>query len=155
MASDQPLTIDLNLQNRSRQYSTPPAPSVIDFPSLGPTEPLSTPNGPLQIPLPKAKFHPKPPKGPLRINATSSRAAHSYNIVDDMAQSPATISTLELLQSCPSLKRALLSVVGVVYPTDDQLIVFDTRQSDHPPLPPSVDFQIPVKIQNANVALPM
>ena len=40
MASNQPLTVDLNLQTWSRQYSTSPAPSVIESPSLGPTEPL-------------------------------------------------------------------------------------------------------------------
>ena len=58
MASDPPLTVDLNLQTRSRQYSTPPVPSVSESPSSGPTEPLSTPNGPLQLPLPKARFIP-------------------------------------------------------------------------------------------------
>ena len=42
--------------------------------------------------------------------------------------------------------------MDAIDPADDQLIVFDARQSDHPPLPPSVAFQIPVKIQNANVS---
>ena len=97
MASDQLLTVDLNLQTRSRQYSTPPVPSVSESPLSGPTEPLSTPNGPLQLPLPKAEVHPKPPKGPLCRNDASGRAAHSYIIVDDLAQSPAAISTLALL----------------------------------------------------------
>ena len=97
MASNQPLTIDLNLQTRSRQYSTPLVLPAFESPSSGPTKPLSTPNGPLQIPPPKAEVHTKIPKGPLRRNATSSRATHSYSIVDDMAQSPAAISTLEIL----------------------------------------------------------
>ena len=47
MNSDQPLPVDLNLQTWSRQYPKPPAPSVPESPSSGPTEPLSTPNGPL------------------------------------------------------------------------------------------------------------
>ena len=42
--------------------------------------------------------------------------------------------------------------MGVVYPVDDQLIFFDAHQLEHPPLPPSVAFQIPVKIRNANVS---
>ena len=42
--------------------------------------------------------------------------------------------------------------MGAVDPADDQMIVFDASQSDHPPLPASVAFQIPVKIQNANVS---
>ena len=41
--------------------------------------------------------------------------------------------------------------MGAVDPADDQIIVFDAAQSDHPPLPPSVAFQIP-KIRNANVS---
>ena len=97
MASDPPLTVDLNLQTRSRQYSTPPVTSVSESPSSGPTEPLLTPNGPLQLPPPKDAVHPKPPKGPLCRNATSVRATHSYSIVDDLAQYSAAISALELL----------------------------------------------------------
>ena len=146
MDFDQSLPVDLNLQTRSCQYSTPPAPSVTESPSLGPTEPLSKPNGPLQIPQPKVEVHTKIPKGPLRQNAASGRAAHSYSIVDDLAQSPAAISTLELLQSSPSQNKALLSDMGAIDPADDQLIVFYARQSDHPPLPTSVASQIPVKI---------
>ena len=97
MNSDQPLTVDLNLQTRSPQYPKPLAPSVPKSPSLGSTEPLSTSNGPLHIPQPKVEVHTNIPKGPLRQNAASSQAAHLYSIVDDLAQSPAAISTLELL----------------------------------------------------------
>ena len=42
--------------------------------------------------------------------------------------------------------------MGAVDPVDDQLIVFDARQSEHPPLPASVAFQIRVKIRNANIS---
>ena len=61
-------------------------------------------------------------------------------------------STLELLQSCPSQKKALLSAMGIVDPSDDQLIIFDPHQSKRIHLPPSIAFQILVKIQNANVS---
>ena len=66
------------------------------------TEPLSTANGPLQIPQPKEEVHTKIPKGPVHRNDASGKATHSYNIVDDLAQSPAAISMLELIHSCPS-----------------------------------------------------
>ena len=91
-------------------------------------------------------MHTKITKGPLRQNDAFGRVAHSYSIVDDLAQSPAAISTLELLQSCPSQNKALLSAMGAVDQADDKLIVFDTHQSEHPPLPSSVAFQIPIKI---------
>ena len=134
-------SVDLHLQTRSRQYSKPPAQSAPEPPSSGSPEPLSSPSGPLHIPQPKVEVHTKIPKGPLRRNAAPSRAAHSYSIVDDLAQSPAAISTVELLRSCPSQKKALLSTLGAVDPADDQMILFDATQSDHPPLPPSVAFQ--------------
>ena len=98
MNSAPPLTVDLNLQTRSRQYPKPPAQSASEHPSSGSIEPLSSPSGPLHIPQPKVEVHTKIPKGPLRRNAASGRAAHLYSIVDDLAQSPAAISTLELLQ---------------------------------------------------------
>ena len=97
MNSDQPLPIDLNLQTRSRQYPKPPAPSVPESLSSGSIEPLLTSNGPLHIPSPKVEVPTMIPKGSLCRYATSGRAAHSYSVVDDLAQSPATISTLELL----------------------------------------------------------
>ena len=109
-----------------------------------------TPNGPLKIPQPRAEVHTKIPKGPLRRNDASGKVAHSYSIVDDLGQSLAAISMLELLQSCTSQRKYLLSSVGVVDPYNDRLIVFDVDRSKHPPLPASVAFQIPVKIQNAN-----
>ena len=116
------------------------------------TEPLSTPNGPLQIPQPKGEVHTKIPKGTLCWNVASSKATHSYSIVDDLAQPPTAISMLKLLQSCPSQLKALLSAMGTVDPSDDQLIVFYVDWSKHPPLPAFVTFQIPIKIWNANVS---
>ena len=60
--------------------------------SSGPTEPLLTPNGPLLIPQPKEKSHTKIPKGRLHRNAASSKDSYSCSIVDDLAQSPASIA---------------------------------------------------------------
>ena len=42
--------------------------------------------------------------------------------------------------------------MGAVDLADDQLVVFDVHQSEHPPLLASVAFQIPVKIWNTNVS---
>ena len=108
MNFDQPLTVNLNLQTRSRQYPKPPAPSVPESPSSGSTEPLLTSSGPLHIPQPKVEIHTKIHKGLLRRSVASGRAAHSYSIVDDLALSHATISTLEILQFFPSQKKAAI-----------------------------------------------
>ena len=56
----------------------------------------------------------KPPKGvvhKLTFNPRA-RAAQHYNIVEDLAQSPSAMSTLEVLQNCPSQRQALLSAIG-------------------------------------------
>ena len=42
--------------------------------------------------------------------------------------------------------------MGTVDPSDDRLILFDVDWSEYPPLPASIAFKIPVKIQNANVS---
>jgi hypothetical protein len=53
---------------------------------------------------------------------------HNYNIVDDLAQSPTTMSSLEVLQMCPSQWKDLLSSLGVVDPSYDRMITFDTEK---------------------------
>jgi len=44
------------------------------------------------------------PKGVLQISYfnPNARAAQHYNIVEDLAQAPSAMSTLEVLQSCPT-----------------------------------------------------
>ena len=65
-------------------------------------------------------------------------------MVDDLAQSHVAMSTLEVLQSCPSQNKSLLTALGAVYPSDDHLIVFPVDTLEHPPFPSSVSFQIPI-----------
>jgi hypothetical protein len=76
--------------------------------------------------------------------------AHNYSLVDDLAQSPAAMSVLEVLQTCPTQRKSLLSTLGVVDPADTELITFDL-DSGEPRLPTLIAFQIPVKIQNITV----
>ena len=69
----------------------------------------------------------KPPKGVVHKSTFNprARAAQNYNIVEDLAQSPSTMSTLKVLQNCPSQKQALLSAIGGIDPTDSNLLVFN------------------------------
>jgi len=102
-------------------------------------------------PQPKAQVHTKIPKGPLRRNNAYGKYANLYSIEDDLAHSPAAISTLELLHSYLSKIKSLLTAMGFVDPSNDHLIVFDVDRSEHPPIRPFVTFQIPVKVWNANI----
>jgi hypothetical protein len=68
-------------------------------------EALPTTTGqPLMIPRPHVEPIPRIPRMPLRRNVHNphASAAHNYILVDDLAQSPATISVLEVLQTYPS-----------------------------------------------------
>jgi hypothetical protein len=88
---------EILLQTRNRQY---PAESTSITPETNPT-PMGPP---LVIPRPSAEPPLRIPCIPLRRNVHNpqARAAHNYSLVDDLAQSPAAMSVLEVLQTCPT-----------------------------------------------------
>jgi hypothetical protein len=60
------------------------------------------------------------------------------------------MSALEVLQSCPTQRKALLKAIGGIDPTDMNLIIFDLE--DHiPRLPHQLDFQIQVIVETKNI----
>lgn len=84
-------------------------------------------NTDLHIERPPVETIPRIPKGSAKratINP-NARAAHNYSIVEDLAQSPCAMSTLEVLQSCPAQRTALLSAIGAVDPTNSLVLTFD------------------------------
>jgi hypothetical protein len=60
------------------------------------------------------------------------------------------MSVLEVLQTCPTQRKSLLSALGAIDPADTRLITFDI-DSGEPCLPALIAFQIPVKIWNITV----
>jgi hypothetical protein len=60
------------------------------------------------------------------------------------------MSVLEVLQTCPTQRKSLLSALGAVDPANTRLITFDL-DSCEPRLPAAVAIQIPVKIRNITV----
>ena len=72
-----------------------------------------------------------PPKGTLRCTThnTSARVAQNYNIVEDLAQALSAMSALEVLQTCPAQRKALLSAIGGIDPQDSMLAIFDMEKS--------------------------
>jgi hypothetical protein len=77
-------------------------------------------------------------------------AAHKYNIVKDLAQASSVMSSCEVLQICPTQRKALLKSIGGIEPTDTNLIIFDLE--DHiPRLPPQLTFQIQVVVSDKNI----
>jgi hypothetical protein len=68
-----------------------------------------------------------------------ARVAQNYSIVEDLDQAPSEMSTLKVLQSCPTQRKALLKAIGGIDPTYMNLIIFCLE--DHiPRLPPQLAF---------------
>jgi hypothetical protein len=85
------------------------------------------------------------PKGAFKkaSHNPNARAAQNYSIMEDLAQTPCAMSALEVLQSFPSQRKALLSSLGVVETTNSGMIFF--YPTDYKPcLPHHVTFQIVV-----------
>ena len=84
--------------------------------------------GPLEIERHNAESIVRPPsKGVLHKSSYNPNAcaAHHYNIVEDLAQAPSAMSALEVLQSCLSQWKALLSAIDGADPSDTILLAFD------------------------------
>jgi hypothetical protein len=73
----------------------------------------------------------------------NARATHNYSVVEDLSQTPCTMSALEVLQSCPSQRKALLAALGSTKTCNLGTIMLDTTDLK-PPLPYHVAFQIVV-----------
>jgi hypothetical protein len=151
----------INLTTHTMTYDTPikpdkvkaangsssePLPFVVSPPSTGPS------SWPLQIE--KALFESilHPPKSTIQKSTfnPSSRAAQNYNIVEDLAQAPCAMSSLEVLQHCPSQRITLLATIGSFDPESSNNLTFNL--DDHQPrLSHQLAFQIDVVVHNQQV----
>ena len=91
---------------------------------MSPKSTSKTTNAPLQLPPFLC-----PPIHRVSNNATA-RVAASYNIVDNLAQTPTAMSALEVLKTFPTQWKYLLAVLGVVDPSDSKLITFDMENGE-------------------------
>ena len=115
-----------------------------------PGESTSAPTAPLTISKMPIEAFPKMAKGPNRQVGNYSKATHNYSIVDDLAQSPTAMSALEVFQSCPKQRKALLSMLGSINPANTCLMDFDLDKST-PRLPSMDALHIPVSVQNITI----
>ena len=126
---------EVNVGTRSRNYISPHT-----IPGLESPPPLETP---LQI----KKLEPPPhiPKGVLKFSTHNPnvRAAQNYSIVEDLGQTSCVMLALEVLQTCPSQRNALLSMLGDLDPRGSKVIKFDVTDVK-PCLPYHVEFLIHV-----------
>ena len=96
----------VDLATRAKNYEKQPEgepPTHVGSPSL----PQS--NGPLTFEKTTFEAPSHPSKGTLRCTHNlNACAAQHYSIVEDLAQASCAMSALEVLQSCPSQRKALL-----------------------------------------------
>ena len=76
----------------------------------------------------KPKIAPCILKGVLKHSGhnPNARATQNYSVVKDLGHTPCVMSTLEVLQSCPSQRKDLLSALGVNDDNSSFIIKFET-----------------------------
>ena len=116
----------VNLNTRAHSYDPPPEKKPDDVPSEKPLTFTPPPNNGLHIEKPILEEIFCPPKGTIckSIINPNARAAQYYNIVEDLAQAPCAMSALEVLQTCPTQWKNLLTALGAMDPENSNIITF-------------------------------
>ena len=71
----------------------------------------------------------------------STRATQKYSTVEDLAQEPSIISSLEVLQTCPTQWKSLHLAIGGIDAQDSNLEIFHMKKSK-PCLSHQLAFQV-------------
>jgi hypothetical protein len=104
----------------------------------------TNPPVPLQIEKTMGETMTHIPKGAFKKDSHNpKRASQNYSVVEDLAQTPCTMSALEVLQSFPSQRKALLSTLGSAETCNPGAIILDPTDLK-PHLPYHIVFQIVV-----------
>jgi hypothetical protein len=125
------------ITTRAHDYSKPSASEKgkeVELPSL-----------PLQIENTLGETMTRIPKGAFKkaSHNPNARATHNYSMVEDLSKTPCAMSALEVLQSCPAQRKALLTALGSTETCNPGTIMLDTTDLK-PCLPYHVTFQIVV-----------
>jgi hypothetical protein len=85
------------------------------------------------------------PKGAFKKSShnPNARDAHNYSMVEDLSQTPYAMSTLEVLQICPSQRKDMLATLGSAETCNPGMIMLDTSDLKYQ-LPYHMAFQIVV-----------
>ena len=112
---------EVNIQMIYHSYDVPP--STMD-------QSESKPSDYLTIEKPTIDIVPHPPKGDLcrTMHNPNARASHNKSVVEEIAQAPCAMSTMEIFQYHPVQRKELLSSTRTDDPSDVTLITFDLNQ---------------------------
>jgi hypothetical protein len=92
----------IDIATRSQDYGSSKASTILEAPP-------SPPEMNLQIEKPEPP--PRIPKGVFKRSThnPNAKSAQNYSIIEDLGQTPCAMSALEVLQTCPLQRNALLS----------------------------------------------
>jgi hypothetical protein len=79
----------------------------------------------------------------------NTRATQNYSVVEDFSQTPCALSALEVLQSCPSQRKAMLAALGFAETCNPGMIMLDMTDLK-PHIPYHVAFHIVVSYTMKN-----
>ena len=115
------ISFDVNLQTRRKQYG-----ATIEIMTIDKGKDTTPMNDTLNLPIPPIDGIPKVPKftDHCIANTPNARFAPNYSVVDDLAQSPDTMLTLEVLRNFPLQRKYLVSSLGTFNPSDSHLMKF-------------------------------
>lgn len=137
------INMPMNVATRSKDYKTPP-PTTGKENEGTPSSSILSSSGPLHIERPSLDFAIIQPSRVVLWKSSYNpnvQVAQHYNIVEDLSQVPSTMSASEVLQSCSSQRKALLSAIGGVDQSNSNLIFFD-MEKHVPRLPHQTAFLI-------------
>lgn len=140
MLSSAKLKNDVMLATQSKEYGNVNSSNdqVTDQPTSSTASPLDpTPNfvpNKLTIKPPECVIH----TSKFNLNA---RASQNYNIFEDIDQAPSIMLNLEVLENCPTQKKAFLLAIGCINPSYSNIVVFD-HESYTPQLRAQLDVMI-------------
>ena len=145
----------VSLQTWSQSYDKPTDKKEDNSSSgkaLSTSSPKSSSTVPLTIEKPALDMVLCPPKSTLRklVFNPNARAAQFYNVVEDLTQAPCAMSTLEVLQSCPTQRKNLLTAVRALDLDNSNLIHFNVKNYKSR-LPHKLSFQIITKVVEKKV----
>ena len=134
----------IHLQTQSQNYDKP-VDKKEDQSSSGKVPSTSSPESfsivPLSIKKPTLDMILRPPKNTLQKDVfnPNAQAAQFYNVVEDLAQAPCAMLTLEVLQSCPTQRKNLLTTLEALDLDNTNLIHFNV-ENYKPRLPHKLAF---------------
>ena len=83
----------------------------------------------IENPTDKHESPPHIPTGVLKCSRhnPNAQATQNYSLVEDLGQTPCAMSSLEVLQTCPTQRKALLYALGVGDDSSPSMIKFETH----------------------------